>query len=72
MSFLLVAEDEIDPLVQVRVDVVRLQGLPVLPDEVVGVLGPLGQDDVVHSDLLVALHKNKNEIFVKGFFNLRL
>ena len=62
VSFLLVSEDEIDPLVQMRIDIVRLESLSVFPNEVVGVLRPLRQHDVVDPRLLVALQVTEIEV----------
>mmetsp|Transcript_8587 Transcript_8587/g.18717 ORF Transcript_8587/g.18717 Transcript_8587/m.18717 type:complete len:371 (-) Transcript_8587:1802-2914(-) len=45
---LLVAEYEVDPVVQVQRDVLGLQCLPVLLDEILGILGPRGQHDIPH------------------------
>ena len=49
LALLFVAEDEVDPLVQVRTDVVALQRAPVLVDEVLGALGPRWQNDVINA-----------------------
>ena len=43
------AEDEVDPLVQVRRHVLALQCAHVLVDEVFRRFGPVWQDDVVHA-----------------------
>ena len=53
-SPLLVAEDEVDPLVQVARDVVRLEGRPQLLDEVCRAVCPRGQGDVTHLGAAVA------------------
>ena len=50
---LLAAEDEVDPLVQVRGDVLALEGRAVLAHEVVRVLGPRRQLHVVQRDAVL-------------------
>jgi hypothetical protein len=62
--FLFVSEDEVDPVVDVRGDVLRLQGFPVFVDEVLGGLGPLGKNNMVYP-LLTTLKLSKVKICQK-------
>ena len=54
MAGLLVAEDEVDPFVQVRGDVLALEGRAVLAHEVVRVLGPRGQLHVAEDEAVLS------------------
>ena len=47
-TFLFVSKDEIDPLVDLTWDELRLEGLPVDPDELVRIGGPGGKLHVAH------------------------
>ncbi len=54
-AFLLVPKDQIDPEMQIWIDVVRLKSLSMFPDKIVGIFRPFRQNHVVNTSLLVAL-----------------
>ena len=47
---------------QVRIDIVRLERLSMFSDKVVDVFGPFRQNDVVYSNLFVALQVAQVEV----------
>ena len=63
LAALLVAEYEVDPLVQVRAHMIALEGLAVLADEVLRRVGPRRQHYVVHT-LVAGLTKPQIQIIV--------
>jgi hypothetical protein len=49
LALLLVAKDEVDPVMQVLADILRLQGLPMLAHKLAGTaMGPGGELHTVH------------------------